>query len=177
MWLFGKKKVSETTIAGQFVFYVCHGVEESWPKIAEELRELFRGDASVLDDQDAPFEFALAVVSIQMQALPNLLSADQAARIRSHIVSCLCSDDKLGTYPAEAIDEYQAAWDRSLQVPEPGFDGIASVLFDKLGCLDKVSIGKASFKSPTMLMALGSAVVTLGGPFWKEAVSQYRIVT
>jgi hypothetical protein len=176
MGLFGKQKISETAIAGQFVLHVCRGVEESWPKIAEELRELFRDDASVLDDQFAPFEFALAVVATQMQALPKLLSADQAARIRSHIVCCLCSD-KLGTYPAEAIDEYQAAWDRSLQVPEPPYDRIASVLFDKFGCSDKVSIGKASFKSPTMLMALGSAVVTFGGQFWKAAVSQYRIVT
>ncbi|MGB5196443.1 MAG: hypothetical protein WBN64_05190 [Candidatus Deferrimicrobium sp.] len=72
MGLFGKQKISETAIAGQFVLHVCRGVEESWPKIAEELRELFRDDASVLDDQFAPFEFALAVVATQMQALPNL---------------------------------------------------------------------------------------------------------
>jgi hypothetical protein len=62
-------------------------------------------------------------------------------------------------------------------VPEPPYYGIASVLFDKLGCSDKVSIGKVSFKSPITLTTLGSALVTFGGPFWKAAVSQDRIVT
>ncbi len=176
MGLFGEPKISEAVIAGQFVIHVCKGVQESWPKIVDELRQLFRDDASVLDDEFAPFEFALAVVATQMQALPNLLPPDQAARLRSHIVRCLCSDE-VGTYPTEAIDEYQLAWDRSLQVPEPPYFGIASVLFDKLGCSEAVSIGKASFKSPITLMALGSAVVTFGGVFWKAAVSQYRIVT
>jgi hypothetical protein len=176
MGLFGKPKISEEVIAGQFVLHVCRGVEESWPKITDELRQLLHDDASVLDDQFAPFEFALAVIATQMQALSNLLPADQAGRLRSHIIRCLCSDE-LGTYPKEALDEYQAAWDRSLQVPEPPYFGIASVLFDKLGCSEALSIGRASFKSPITLMALGSTVVTFGGAFWKTAVSQYSIVS
>jgi hypothetical protein len=62
-------------------------------------------------------------------------------------------------------------------VPEPPYFGIASVLFDKLGCSEAVSIGNASFKAPITLMALGEAVVTFQGAFWKAAVSQFSVVT
>jgi hypothetical protein len=141
------------------------------------LRQLIHDDALVLDDQFAPFEFALAVMVTQMQALPNLLPPEQAARLRSQIMECLCSDETVGTYPKEAIEEYQSAWDRSLQVAEPPHFGIASVLWDKLGGSEAVSIDEASFRNPITLTALGGAVIMFGGAFWKEAISQYRFVT
>jgi hypothetical protein len=38
----------------------------------------------------------------------------------------------MGPYPAEAIEEYQAAWDGWLKMAEEPWLGIAAVLFDKL---------------------------------------------
>jgi hypothetical protein len=170
-----KPRLSEAEAVQQFVLYILRGVEESWPQIAEQLREGFTEDAPRLDDQSTSFEFCLAVIASQIQALPNLLSADQAQRIRSQIVRCL-STEALGSYPSEAIDEYQAAWDQCLQSAEPPFYGVASVLYDKLGCSANVRIGSARFKSPLMLMALADNVVYFGGPCWKTITSTYEII-
>lgn len=127
------------------------------------------------DQQYAGFEFMLAVIACQTQALPNLLPTDQAQRIRKHIMQCLSSPE-LGNYPSETIHEYQIAWDRSLQQGEPPYFGIAAILFDKLECKSTVKLGDASFKSPLLLMALSEKIVTFGGPWWKTVTKKYRLV-
>jgi hypothetical protein len=126
-----KPSVSETAIARQFVLNVLQAVEESWPRLRREsLCDLFQ-DPTVLDSEAAPYEFAFAAAAVQIQALSNLFPADQAARIRSHVVDRLCAFAS-GPYPAGAIEEYQAAWDRSLQMAEYPWFGVAAVLFDRL---------------------------------------------
>jgi len=134
MGLFGKEKLREIEAAGQFVMMVTKGVQQHWPVLANELKGMFQTENSMSDDKYDSFEFVLAVIACQIQALPNLLSADQASRIRENVMQCISSPD-LGEYPREAVQEYQNAWDQSLQQSEPPFFGIASVLFDKLGCI------------------------------------------
>ena len=136
---------------------------------------MFPGEDSISDDQYASFEFVLAVIATQIQALPNLLPSDQANRIREHVIHCVSSPD-LKSYPRETIQEYESAWNQSLQQGEPPFYGIASVLFDKLECRSSMELGSASFKSPLLLMALSQKVVTLGGPWWKTLTQEYKLV-
>jgi hypothetical protein len=133
MGLFGKKKLSEIEVAGQFVLVVTKGVQRHWPEIVNELKSILQAEDFISDDRYASFEFALAVIASQIQALPNLLPSDQARRIREYVMQCLSSPE-LGSYPREAIQEYQNAWNQSLQQGEPPFYGIASVLFEKLEC-------------------------------------------
>ena len=80
------------------------------------------------------------------------------------------SAPELGTYPRDTIEEYQRAWDEALAAEELPFDGVASLLYDKLGCSGSVSIGDAKFKNPIPLMALGEAAVTFGGHWWKNLI-------
>lgn len=82
MGLFGKKKLSEIEAAGQFVLMVTKGVQQHWPGIDSELKAMFLSGDSISDDQYASFEFVLAVIATQIQALPNLLAADQASHVR-----------------------------------------------------------------------------------------------
>lgn len=175
MGLFGKKKLTEVEAAGQFVLMVTKGVQEQWPQMVKELREIFQTEDAISNDQYASFEFVLAVIACQIQALPNLFSTDQASRIREYVMQCIASPE-LGDYPREALKEYQSAWDQSLQNGEPPFYGIASVLFDKLECRRAVELGDAKFKSPLLLMALSEKVVTFGGPWWKTVTQQYKLV-
>ena len=174
MGLFGKK-LSEIKAAGQFVLMITKGVQQNWPEIAKELNSMFQAEESISDDQYACFEFVLAVIATQIQALSNLFFPDQARRIREYVVQCISSPD-LGSYPRETIDEYQSAWDQSLQQGEPPFYGIASVLFDKLECRSTVEVGNARFKSPLLLMALSEKVVTFGGSWWKTVSQEYKLV-
>lgn len=173
--MFGKAKLSEIEATGQFVLMVTKGVQQRWPEIADDLKGMFQPEDSISDNRQASYEFVLAVIATQIQALPNLLPADQASRIRECVMRCISSPD-LGAYPREAIQEYQNAWDQALQQAEPPFYGIASVLFDKLGCRGTVELGGTRFKDPLLLMALSEKVVTFGGPWWKTVTQTYKLV-
>ena len=175
MGLFGKKKLSEIEASGQFVLMVTKGARQHWPEIASELKGMFQAEDSISDDQHASFEFVLAVIALQIQALPNLLAADQATRVREYVIKCISSPE-LGAYPRQAIQEYQNAWDQALEQAEPPFYGIASVLFDKLKCRSTMEIGGARFKDPLLLDALSGKVVTFGGPWWKTITQEYKLV-
>ena len=175
MGLFGKKKLSEIESAGQFVLMVTRNSQQYWPTFAKDLNSISQAENPIPDNQQAAFEFVLAVIAIQIQALPNLFPSDQASRIRECVMRCISSPE-LGVYPRETIQEYQNAWDQSLKHNVPPFDGIASILFDKLGCRDSVKISSVSFKSPILLMALSEKVVTFGGPWWKTVSQQYKLV-
>jgi len=168
----GKPKILEAIVAGQFVVRVLQGVEESWPRIVHDWPQLFPPVASVGNDQTASFEVALAVIAVQVVALRNLLPADQAARFRAHIVRSVCSADA-GSGPAAAIDEYEAAWDRSMQVPEPPQVGIASLLFAKLHGSGAGSGGEPALERPAGLPEVGAAIVALAGSFWRATVTEY----
>ena len=175
MALFGKKKLSEVEAAGQFVIMVTKGSQQHWPEIARELNGMLKAENSIPEDQWTSFEFVLAVIATQIQALPNLLSADQASRVREYVMQCI-SSPQLEGYPRETIQEYQNAWDQALQQGEPPFYEIASVLFDKIECRTVVELEKQGSKRPFVLMALSEKVVSFGGPWWKAVIQQYKLV-
>lgn len=176
MPLFGKPKLSEAETAAQVVMSLFRMLPESWPSIADGLRPMLGDDASVLDDNVAAYEFALAALTSQLQTLPNLLPADQARRIRGHVLECLATEE-LGTYPQKTIAEYQQAWDASLRAKEPPHNGIASVLFDRLGCSGSLALGESKIKHPLVLMSLGAAVLQYGSiPAWKTLASKFNLV-
>ena len=68
-----KTEITEMKAAGYFVITMMRNAQEHWPSIANELNQLFPCNKPISDDQHACFEFALAVIATQMQALPNLL--------------------------------------------------------------------------------------------------------
>ncbi len=175
MGLFGKKRLTEIEAAGQFVLMATKGVQQQWPQIVEGLKGILQAENAISDDRYASLEFALAVIAFQIQALPNLLPSDQAGRIREYVMQCLSSPD-LGSYPREAIQEYQNAWNQSLQQGEPPFYSIASVLFGKLKGRSAVELRGARFKDPLLLMALSEKVLTFGGPWWKNVTQKYKLV-
>jgi len=175
MDVFGKKKITESEAAGKFVITIARSAQEYWPSIAKELNQLVQSNKAISEDQYASFEFGLAVIATQIQALSNLLKQEQANRIRKYILECVSSPE-LGSYPRETIEEYQTVWDSSLEQGEPPYYGIASVLFDKLECEDTVELGGDNFKSPILLMALSEQVVKFGGPWWQNVIEKYKIV-
>jgi|MudIll2142460700_1097286.scaffolds.fasta_scaffold333473_1 hypothetical protein len=175
MGLSEKMEMYETKAAGLFVLTVMKGAQKRWPEIASELKSLFPAEDSLTNDQYADFEFALSVIACDLQALPNLLSADQASRIREYVLQCLSTPEMEG-YPRDAIQEYQKAWDQALERLELPTDALASVLFDKLGCKSIMEFKGVRFKSPTFLIALGEKIATFVGPWWKTIIQEYKLV-
>jgi hypothetical protein len=173
--LFGKNKVQEVVAAAQFVQDILIGVHKDWPTITGSFRPLMKLEVQKLDSPWAQFEFALASLATQVQALPNLLPADQTKRMRQHIISCLSSPE-LGTAGVEGLQAYEAAWARALQAAKLPHEEVASILFDRLDLQSSVELGGTMFKAPLLLMALAGQVVTFRGAWWKTFLSTNRLV-
>ena len=174
--LFGKKKITEIEAAGLFVIAITKNIQEYWPSIAQELNQFLIEDQNVLpEDAFAGYEFCLAVIACQLQALPNLLNEEQAKRIREYVLQCISSPEH-GSYPKDTIEEYQSGWDASLKKGKIPFESIAYILFHKLECDSSVEVGGIKYIEPIFLMALSEKVIKFGGPLWKNLIQKYKIV-
>lgn len=174
MGFFGKPRISESEAAATFAMNIMRDLKEAWPRVAQGMEAMLGEDAEVLQDPYARYNFALAVIAMQLQAVTNLLP-ENAPRIRANVLECLHNDD-LGTYPEDSIAEYQNAWDECLRQKDLPMNGIASVLFDKLGCSSTVAIGNGRVKSPVTLMALTAAIMDCGsGQFWKTVSTKFKV--
>ena len=167
------EEISEQEIAAQFILHYCTIIPKRWPAIVSELNGVLK--TSIQDLPVISYEFALAAIAVQIQALPNLLSETQAARIRQYIFECLTTED-VGSYPVEMIQQYEEVWAKALEIPENPVTHIAAALYDNLGCNSSVSIGDAKFKNPLLLAALSEKLIREGGPFWKTAIEKFRIM-
>lgn len=176
MWPFGKEKLSEIEAAALFIVSIFKDVQQYWPEISSELNDMFKLEKQISNDSFAGFEFALAVVTIQMQALNNLLKEDQAKRIKKHIHTFVSASEDVGEYSAKTIQLYQDAWNQCVSSNEMPFDGVVSILFDKLECQSAVELSGVRFKDPLLLMALTEKVVYFGGPWWKNLIAKYKLV-
>jgi hypothetical protein len=171
-----KPQLSEQNAAEHFLGDMFNAVKSEWPRISEEISRIFEDNTSSLETTRAPFEFCLAVIATEIQALPNLFQPKQATRIQSHIINHLTSLSDLKELIAGAMTAYQTAWDEYGRRREPPWYGIASVLYDRLGCTANISIGSRNYKSPTSLQILALTVTTCGGGWWKELTSRYEII-
>lgn len=138
-----KSEISESEIAGHFVFVTMNAARADWPKFEHELKETFEESA---DRQFPDFEIALAVLAVQMQAVKNLCPPPVAGRIRAKIFECLKSTE-MGSLPAEIVEKYQSVWDQSNGTDIHPWDAVSRVLYDRLGLTKSVSAGADEFKS------------------------------
>lgn len=176
MSLFEKPTISELVAAALFVNTLAETAKRDWPAISRKLDKfLSPTDSHFQQIESGDFEFLLATVAVQLQALPNLLPKPQAARVRERVLAAM-STPELGAYPREAIREYQAAWDEALAKPDLPWNAVASVLFDKLGCTNTVEIMGETFKHPFLISALAQELVKFCGGWWKELIDSGRLV-
>jgi tetratricopeptide (TPR) repeat protein len=170
------KEITEIEAACLFVASIFEESRKKWPSIAKELNKLLRPKKKFSKKQSAAMEFSFAVIALQIQALPNLLEEEQAKRILEYILKII-STPELGTYPREIIKKYQDEWDACLERAEPAFYGIASVLFDALGCKDTSKFADYYIKDSIVLMALAEQVTKFGNlSWWKNLIERYTIV-
>ncbi|MBN1515274.1 hypothetical protein JXA32_01770 [Candidatus Sumerlaeota bacterium] len=175
MPLFGKPKKTELEAAVEFVQDVCLQAQAQWPAICASFEPLESQFASYRDDKIAAYEFMIAAISVQLQAVSNLLPPDQGSRIRAHVLECLINDD-VGDYARMAIAAYDAEWDKSMAQEEVPSNGVACLLYDKIGLSNSVTVDGDAFKNPFLIMTLGMVIVQFGGAWWKNYIERNRIV-
>ena len=176
MGLFGKKRVSELEAAALFVHETLKTVRDRWAAASGEFRFLLEDQAELLDDPWVQYEFAMAVIAVQSQALPNLLPAPRAVVIHALIRQCL-DVPELDGVGVDAFDVYHDAWLDGLESGEMPFAEVASTLFDRLELTQTNEVGGVRFKSPVVIAALGGFVVAIGGAWWKSFLAKHELVS
>ena len=176
MWTFGKKKMEEQKAVALFLIDIMKNTKEQWPNISTELNDTLRLEQQIPNSPSAGFEFAIAVIAIQVQAIRNLLPQDQSHRIIRYMVDFFTSSEGYGEYVQETLQFYQNAWDQCLSKGEMPLEGVASILFDKLECQSAVELSGVKFKDPLLLLALTEKITFFGGPWWKNLIAKYKLV-
>jgi hypothetical protein len=205
MALFGKKTINEYDASKEFVDLMLQGSMVSWPKACEILVPLEAKFTALEEDSSAAFEFALCLISIQMRALQNLLTEDQAKRIRNHIFGILhstpsrlvitpftedgerkmsidsfgffCEDSRdleanTTNYPQDEILLYEELFDAAIQQGNFTTSGPAELLCMRIGVVDENNQHR-----PAIVQQMFNILTSVGGNWWKECISKYRIVS
>lgn len=109
MGWFGKKNISARDASVQFVEATMIATIQQWPTLVTHLREGLLADTTFLDDRWTQFEFAMAAMVIQAQAVENLISAEAAARVKQHMRDSLGAVEETGEAAIDAFDAYEYA--------------------------------------------------------------------
>jgi hypothetical protein len=171
---FFKKTVTESVIAAAFVQYVRESVAADWPGIYMKLKASAGERFHVEDEATACVDLILAVIAVDMQALPNLFPGEQAQRLHSWVLSAINTPD-YSEYRTSEAEAYSEAWRSALNSVQP---------IDVLGTIPKRLVlqwKRSGFRdatiatSPTFLMSVSAVVMSYMG-FWKDAKKKYKIV-
>jgi len=176
MRLFGKKKVTEHHAAGAFVASILQSAREAWPSVAEQLQPFIDQEISLPDDGVwGPFDIGMAILAVESQAIFRLLPKEQADRVTALIHRCIDSPELKGVGKMH-FDNYCKAWRDSVEAGEIPFNGIASLLYDRLGLKSATNVGSVTLKSPLTLMMLGDIIVRVGNGWWKRFLDEFKLI-
>jgi len=172
----GKKKVSVQEAAQAFMGTTANAVAANWDEIKRSLRE-FGGDAvDKVDNDDLEQEVWLAVLSVSMQAVDNLLEKHRSRAVRNHVLQKLeaASDDQ---YAYKSVIDYNEQWHGALDDPAGNlrpWDAIAGRFCEKMGFHNVVEIGSEKFLSPIMLIGISQILMFQAG-WWKAYLEKFKV--
>jgi hypothetical protein len=173
--LFGKDKITELHAVSECIGQVLKSTQKAWPEIKSRLDAPLIG-ATDLDDTWSPFEFSLALVSLQVQGLGNMMPAEQAHRVRSFIFGFF-QNSQYSEQAVPIFTAYVQAWQQALGRSENPLDGLAALLHRRLRCKTTTTLGESEYISPLALMAISELLMEHGKlGWWKALLSEYRLV-
>jgi hypothetical protein len=133
-----KNKMTEREASSVFIISIVKGVEKDWPDIAAKLIPIIGIDLQ--KDEKAQFDFAMALIAVQMQTLPNLLPSQQAVRLKTYILEGISFESEYWTtLYRELIKEYDSTWQVALSKQQPPHESIGSLLYDQFNCEQKIT--------------------------------------
>lgn len=171
MGLFGKPKMHEEYAAAQFVIAMLEAVRENWIELTASFRSSIR-DTKHFDSVWGQFEFGIAVVATQFQAVPNLLPADQAQRLRRHVVNFLNAPD-FGESAVAGFEAYDAAFKTAVKTNEHPFGALTATFCYRLEIEPPNALG---IISPLFVLAVGNAIALAFPGWWKNLLDSNRLV-
>jgi hypothetical protein len=175
----GRPKITEAKVSSDYVTTILATVHHDWAFHVRNMQLVFEiaGSKKILNfDSFAPYEFTLAVITMQMQELKEHFLRSAAKRIRNQIIQCLQTEE-VGSYPIAAIEDYEQEWINALSSNQNPVFALAGVFAEHLQLNVVIEKKGVKYHDPIFLMALASEIVRIGSqPFWKEVTAQYKIV-
>jgi len=182
-----RRRIAESEGAALFVNRTMSATKDRWPAICYDLQQSLGANCAFDTGPHSRFEFALAVIGVELQALPNLLPPDQARRTRDLVYEFLILPGETGypsAYATDTVGEYEREW-RAAEAaltdppasgpPNTPWDAVAAMLYDRLGFSAALELGGVEYKHPVVILALSGTIVSLCG-WWKLLLSQYRLL-
>jgi len=177
-----RKTMSEREAADFFIVTLIESATEVWPQVAESLLKVTdKREAEKMHTFKAEFEFAMACLAEECQALPSLFPPEQAKRIRRHVEDLL-SSLSCPEVECQAIDcfrAYSKAWEDGLTTAPllfpmfPPGSGVAVEFCLRTG--SQVRHAKNHAPNIVFISVVGSMIAACSGSFWKDFSEEYRL--
>ena len=142
--------------------------QKNWPEIACKFNEMFHLNPPLPTDDDASFDFSLAILFIESRAPYNIYSNEQGERIWTYLKNSFAVEPHYGGYANESLDYYSTVWDHYIDKSVNPLGGITAVLLKKLG--HKVSDSDIIFGTVVM------DTLALSPPWWKNFSKNNELV-
>lgn len=175
------KKISERTAVASTVPAYFSLIEKHWPalkkKLLEQLGAAGEGRLVFHVPSMAPIDLVLALIALDLQALPNIFPSDQAKRIHDHVLTFMETQTKEGTYAREEVELYEEEWKKSLADSTflRPWDAIAVRLLQRwLYGKEVIEVLDQKFVSPLLIMAVSEMLLKLSGAW--EMLTQHCTV-
>jgi len=154
-------------------------VEKHWPALKRTLQERFKDLPAFQTPSMAALDLVVAVIALDLQALPNVFPKDQANRLRRYVLSFLEIHEEYGTYVREEIALYEEAFRKHLSDGHVTGDPISAIPVRLLnrwfGGGEGLQSGGVRIVDPLLLATVTEWLFRLTGT-WKEIQRDYRIV-
>mgnify|MGYP001620200477 CR=1 FL=1 len=167
MHMFGRRKMNEADASILFVQSILKAGRDTWPGLVRNVQSLLEHDTAKINQDLAAFEFSIACLACQAEAIPNLFPGQQGARILWHTLDTI-RNLPFGGVAIEAFGNYKTTWSRALEQGEIPSDAVANLLCERIGLVAAVDILGIRFRDPLLIELIGEAVVTTPAGWWKQ---------
>lgn len=167
--------LAEEEAAKLFIYSVIRKVSESWSGMLSQFGAIHNGyKIKHLDEDDAKWEFCLAIISAELCSLKNLFPKDQATRLFE--LSLRYLPDEKREYAKMAIQEYNTRYEDDVLHHINPVQSMGEILHGRLGLAgDNYTTGVLHIPPDQLLCGTLAVAITSFLGVWKNIKLNLKI--
>lgn len=177
-----KQEIRELEAAAEVVRITIEAADKEWPEIYKSLQDLLKEKLIVENEKMAPFDFALAVISLGLESTKNIFTAGQSQRLSNYVYD-LVDTDEYGDYAKKELEQYQKIFNGFKKTGNLPHDEVAARLLYRLlgknihNIAFKFGVNKTEVLNPLIVSTFSSILIQFLAPNpWKIIHDQYKLV-
>ncbi|MGH7202876.1 MAG: hypothetical protein ACREHC_00345, partial [Candidatus Levyibacteriota bacterium] len=177
-----KQEIRELEAAAEVVQLTVQTADREWPEIYNSLRDMFKEKFVIENEMMAPFDLALALISLGLQSTKNLFTTEQSQRLTKYVQN-LVDTDEYGDYAKKELEQYQKAFERFEETKNYPHDEVAARLLHRLlgknihNITVKFGEKKTDVLSPVIVSTFSGVLIQFLAPNpWKIIHDQYELI-